>query len=288
MDPVFADPGQIEQVLINLVVNARDAMPNGGTLTIQTRGETLAAAWAAEHPGAEPGLHACLAVSDTGTGIDLETQARIFEPFFTTKEPGQGTGLGLATVHGIVTQSGGHLAVSSQPGLGTTFSIYLPASDGEPAVRAFEPPSPPDEIRGHETILVCEDDELVRTLVDTILTDAGYRVLVASRPSEALELARGDSPIDVLVTDVVMPQMSGPELLEQLETLRPGLKAVFVSGYTTRTIRGRELPPDSVFLQKPFDTGTMLQTIRRLLEPDAHRAGGGAQDDAFGGTQRFR
>jgi hypothetical protein len=184
-------------------------MPNGGTLTIQSRGETLAEAWTAEHPGAEPGLHACLAVSDTGTGIDLETQARIFEPFFTTKEPGQGTGLGLATVHGIVTQSGGHLALSSQPGLGTTFSIYLPASDGEPAVRAYEPPSRPDEIRGHETILVCEDDELVRTLVDTILTD------------------------------VVMPQMSGPELLDRLEELRPGLRAVFDSGYTTKTIRGR-------------------------------------------------
>jgi PAS domain S-box-containing protein len=267
--PVLADRGQLEQVIVNLAVNARDAMPDGGTLTIETRPQTVEQGNSTPD-GLEPGSsYACLAVTDTGTGIDDATQAHIFEPFFTTKDIGEGTGLGLATVHGIVSQSGGHISVSSEPGLGTTFTVYLPAAAGRPTAVAQTPPPRPERLTGTETILVCEDDELVRALLETILTEHGYRVLLAARPEKALELAETHgSTIDVLVSDVVMPQMSGIELVERLSQSRPELRVVLLSGYSPETIDGDNLPPGSSFLQKPFDDIALLQTIRALLDTD--------------------
>jgi two-component system cell cycle sensor histidine kinase/response regulator CckA len=267
--PLIADRGQIEQVIVNLAVNARDAMPDGGTLTIETRGVRLDERYSAEHAGVEPGHYACLSVTDTGVGIDETTQARIFEPFFTTKEVGEGTGLGLATVHGIVDQSGGHLEVYSEPGFGTSFKVYIPAAAGEAVVRADAQPQRPERLRGTETILVCEDDELVRILLQTMLTENGYRVLCASRPDEALSLAATDgSEIDLLVTDLIMPLMSGPELVERLEETRPGLHVLLLSGYPAETVRNRPLPEGSVFLQKPFDELSLLARIRELLDSE--------------------
>jgi PAS domain S-box-containing protein len=267
--PLVADRGQIEQVIVNLAVNARDAMPDGGTLTIETRGVRLDERYAAEHAGVEPGHYACLSVTDTGVGIDRTTQARIFEPFFTTKEVGEGTGLGLATVHGIVDQSGGHLEVYSEPGLGTSFKVYIPAAAGEAVVRADGQPQRPERLRGTETILVCEDDELVRILLQTMLTENGYRVLCASRPDEALSLAATHgSEIDLLVTDLIMPLMSGPELVERLEVNRSGLRVLLLSGYPAEMVRNRRLPEGSVFLQKPFDELSLLAAIRELLDSD--------------------
>src|SRR6266511_1916326 len=183
------------------------------------------------------------------------------------EDVGAGTGLGLATVHGIVNQSGGHLEVYSEPGLGTSFKVYLPATAGPVVVPAFASRNRPEELTGTETVLVCEDDELVRILIETMLTENGYRVLTAARPREALQLAAShEGPIDVVVTDVVMPELSGPELVEQLEDVRPGLDVLFLSGYSAETIRGPALPEGSAFLQKPFDDIALLQRIRDLLE----------------------
>ena len=201
--------------------------------------------------------------------MDGDTRSRIFEPFFTTKEVGKGTGLGLATVHGIVKQSGGHVEVYSEPGLGTSFKVYLPAAAGEPVTRAYSAPPRPDRLEGNETVLVCEDDDLVRALIQTMLTENGYRVLAAPRPDEALGLAAAQSaPVDVLVTDVVMPQMSGPELAKRLEATRPGVRVVLLSGYSAETVGELQLPEGSVFLQKPFDDITLLQRIRALLDSE--------------------
>ncbi|MFL5946636.1 MAG: ATP-binding protein [Gaiellaceae bacterium] len=265
--PVLADRGQIELVIVNLVVNARDAMPDGGTLTIETRGVHLDERYANEHAGVEPGEYACLSVTDTGTGIDRETQSRIFEPFFTTKDLGAGTGLGLATVHGIINQSGGHLEVYSEPGLGTNFKVYLPATAGRAVASVYAPKHRPEQLTGSETVLVCEDDELVRLLIETMLTENGYAVLTAARPREALRVAAShDGPIDVLVTDVVMPELSGPELVEQVVQVRPDVEVLFLSGYSADAMRGPALPANSAFLQKPFDDVALLQRIRGLLE----------------------
>jgi CheY-like chemotaxis protein len=277
--PVMADRGQIEQVILNLCVNGRDAMPDGGTLTIETREQILDDRYAASRPDVQPGVYVCLTVTDTGVGIDRETQARIFDPFFTTKDVGRGTGLGLATVHGIVKQSGGHIAVYSEPGLGTSFKVYLPAVAGAAIVRSYKPAERPDRLNGTETILVCEDDDLVRSFLDAILTEHGYKVLTTSRPDEALAIAGAEpDPIHVLVTDVVMPKMAGPELVEALAPMRPGLKVVFLSGYTAETLRDRGLPPGSAFLQKPFSDVSLLQAIRALL--DAADEPAGLLDDA--------
>jgi PAS domain S-box-containing protein len=279
--PVLADRGQIEQVIVNLVVNARDAMPEGGTLTIETRQVHLDERYADEHAGVEAGTYACLSVTDTGTGIDRETQSRIFEPFFTTKDVGAGTGLGLATVHGIVNQSGGHLEVYSEPSFGASFKVYLPAAVGAAVVRAFAPARRPDRLSGTETVLVCEDDDLVRNLVETMLTENGYRVLAAARPDEALEFASAhDEPIQILVTDVVMPQMSGPELVDKLHAVRPELEVLFLSGYSAETVRLRALQDGAAFLQKPFDDVSLLQRIRSLLDPTERATTiGGERDD---------
>jgi two-component system cell cycle sensor histidine kinase/response regulator CckA len=275
LSPVLADRGQIEQVIVNLVVNARDAMPRGGTVTIETREVRLDERYAAEHAGVEPGLYTSLSITDTGVGIDRETQSRIFEPFFTTKDVGAGTGLGLATVHGIVRQSGGHLGLYSEPGLGTSFKVYLPAAEGVPAQQAYAAPQRRGDLSGNETVIVCEDDELVRLLLETILTENGYRVLSAAGPEEAIAIAGGaGATADLLVTDAVMPRMSGVELIERLRADRPDLRVILLSGYPAEVLRDRGLPETSSFLQKPFDDVTLLQRIRALLDGDEVEGGG--------------
>jgi two-component system cell cycle sensor histidine kinase/response regulator CckA len=251
---VLADRSQIEQVVVNLAVNARDAMPSGGTLTIETRVADERVA---------------LVVTDTGVGMDRSVLEHLFEPFFTTKAVGEGTGLGLATVHGIVTQSGGEVHVYSEPGLGTSFKVYLPVS-GEVAEAAAPAPAE-DDLHGEETVLLCEDEEGVRHLIETVLTTHGYRVLAAAGPLQALEIA-AEREIDLLVTDVIMPDLSGPELARRMESLRPGVRTLFVSGYTAETVRGRgRLPADSAFLEKPFHQLSLLRAIRGLLSAAPRR-----------------
>jgi hypothetical protein len=252
---VLADRSQVEQVILNLSVNARDAMPSGGTLTIETRTADERVA---------------LIVTDTGVGMTSETLEHIFEPFFTTKTVGEGTGLGLATVHGIVNQSGGEVLVYSEPGLGTSFKVYLPMS-GARAQRPAGAVAEDTELHGDETVLLCEDEEGVRHLIETVLTSHGYRVLSAAGPLQALEIA-AEQEIDVLVSDVIMPDLSGPELASRMESLRPGVRTLFVSGYTAETVRGRgRLPDDSAFLEKPFHQLSLLRAIRGLLSAAPRR-----------------
>jgi PAS domain S-box-containing protein len=266
-----ADPGQIEQVLLNLVVNARDAMPKGGRLTIETSNIHLDRGHAATHVSMEPGPYVMLTVSDTGCGMDAATQARIFEPFFTTKGPGKGTGLGLATVYGVVKQSGGYIWVYSEVGHGSTFKIYLPQVMAE-VDKPAEKESPRMSV-GTETILFVEDEQSVRDLVCDYLSSAGYRVLQAGDGVEALEVAAAHGgPIHMLVTDVVMPRMSGRDLANQLTSERPDLKVLFISGYTDDTIvRHGVLDGGVAFLQKPFNLKSLAEKIREVLsgEPAA-------------------
>jgi PAS domain S-box-containing protein len=263
---VRVDPSQIEQVLMNLVVNARDAMPKGGKLTIETSNVALDETYATEHPPVVAGPHVMLAVSDTGHGMDRETQKRIFEPFFTTKEVGRGTGLGLSTVFGVVRQSGGHIWVYSEPGRGAVFKIYFPQVQGEATSasprRRLAPTS------GTETVLVLEDEEQVRRVVIAMLTRGGYRVLEAKTAEEAFAFARQtDQAIDLLLTDVVMPTMSGPEVVTKIRDIRPRLKAICMSGYTDETVfRHGILESGVVFLQKPITPDSLRQKIRSVLD----------------------
>lgn len=265
--PVTADPGQLEQVIMNLVINARDAMPTGGKLTIETRNVDLDGSYAQIHLDAPTGPCVMLAVTDTGHGMDEATLARIFEPFFTTKEPGKGTGLGLATVYGIVKQSGGHITVYSEPSQGTTFKIYLPASGTAPQ-RLAQPQAQPVIRGGNETILLVEDDEMVRSLVQRALLRQGYTLLEARWGDEALflvEQQRGQ--IDLLVTDVVMPKMNGRELFEQLKALHPRMKVLFMSGYTDDTmVRNGLLAAEIEFLSKPFSPDALAAKVREVLD----------------------
>ncbi|MBI2502490.1 MAG: response regulator [Candidatus Latescibacteria bacterium] len=263
---VKADPGQLEQVLVNLAVNARDAMPQGGRLTIETRNVDLDQAYANHHATIVPGAYVLLEVSDTGVGMDAATQARIFEPFFTTKEPGKGTGLGLSTVYGIVKQSEGYIWVYSEPGQGTTFKIYLSrlTEDAQPVVQ--------EEVvqmaRGSETVLLVEDEAPLRQLAALILREQGYTVLEAGRGEEALSLsAQHQGLIHAVVSDMVMPGMSGPELVETLRTLRPELKVIFISGYSADIVGQRvALKPGTAFLQKPFKIHALLLKVREVLD----------------------
>lgn len=263
---IKADPGQIEQVLLNLAVNARDAMPRGGKLTIETVHANLDEGYVKSHTVAEPGRYVMLAVSDTGTGMDAKTQERIFEPFFTTKEVGRGTGLGLATVYGIVKQSGGNIWVYSEPGKGTTFKIYLPiAKDlASPELEV----NPVDTPQGEGTILLVEDDALVRDLASDILETNGYRVLTAANGVEALRVCTEQlGHINVMVTDVVMPQMGGRELAERVSRLRPETKVLYMSGYTDDAIVRHGILEDSVsFIQKPFSFELLTRKVREVLE----------------------
>ncbi len=266
--PITADPGQIEQVIMNLAANARDAMPTGGRLTIETGNVRLDESYAQTHLEAPIGPCVMLAVTDTGYGMDEATQARIFEPFFTTKEPDKGTGLGLATVYGIVKQSGGDITVYSEPGQGTIFKIYLPAGEAAPKDAAAPQPPPPVRRGGHETILLVEDDKTVRDLVRLTLQAEGYTVLEADSGGEALSLAgRHQGRVDLLMTDVVMPNMNGRELAERLKALYPRIKILFMSGYTNGTmVRHGVLTAEIKFLPKPFTPIALTSKVREVLD----------------------
>jgi PAS domain S-box-containing protein len=263
---VKADRGQIEQVIMNLAVNARDAMPGGGKLTIETRDVLIDESTLAAHPGMHAGPHVMVAVTDTGSGMDDATRARIFEPFFTTKDPGKGTGLGLSTVYGIVKQSGGGVWVYSEPGRGTTFTIYLPRISGPlPAVAAAPRPT---ASTGTETILVVEDEAALRMLATRMLRSAGYTVLEAANAEAALLLVqRQKQPVHVLLTDVVMPGLSGRELATQLAGIRPELKVLYTSGYTDDAIfRHGVLDAGAQFIGKPYTKSGLLARLRSLLD----------------------
>jgi PAS domain S-box-containing protein len=268
--PVKTDPGQIEQALLNLIVNARDAMPLGGSLVIRTANVTLEAGDLPNRSGATPGPHVLLSVTDSGVGMDPETLARIFEPFFTTKEPGRGTGLGLSTVYGIVEQSGGHVEVWSEPGRGSAFRIYLPQVSAEEA--PSPEPSPgarvPRDTRGSEIILLVEDDAQVRTLVERILVHLGYTVLAASNPTEAIDRSeRFPQRIDLLLTDVVMPRMNGRQLYERLRNSRPDMRVLYMSGYTEKAFAmDGGNGADVTLIQKPFEPDALALRIREMLD----------------------
>jgi CheY-like chemotaxis protein len=252
---------------MNLALNARDAMPQGGSLTVETANVELDAQWVAQHPGASEGRHVMLAVSDTGIGMDQEVQGHLFEPFFTTKERGTGTGLGLATVYGIVKQSGGSIFVYSEPGHGTTFKIFLPRTEqaADPADAPRSGPLPPG---GTETILLVEDQAAVRLVTATMLVRHGYTVLEAAGGAEALALLENHGGhLHLLLTDVIMPGMTGRDLAERLLTARPHLRVLYTSGYTDDTIVQRGILDDGMaFLQKPYTPDVLLQKVRHLLD----------------------
>ncbi len=263
---VKIDPGQMEQIIMNLAVNARDAMPGGGQLTIETENIELDHAFVSTQALVQPGSYVMLAVSDTGCGMDAETQSRIFEPFFTTKEPGKGTGLGLATVYGIVKQSGGNIGVSSEVGKGTTLRIYLPRVE-ETSERPEPGAIPAELLRGSETVLLVEDDEMVQALVQAILERYGYHVLAARNVHDALRLAQeGSEQIHLLLTDIIMPEMNGPELVKRFLSFRPETPVLLMSGYTEKVIScTAALEPGIDFLQKPFTPQTLTQKVREVL-----------------------
>jgi len=261
---VNADPGQVEQVIMNLATNARDAMPDGGKLKLET---TNLEAGEIEplHPGVPPGKYVLLTVTDSGQGMDEETQARLFEPFFTTKESGKGTGLGLSTVYGIVKQSSGYINVSSRPGQGTTFRIYLPRVDAEHAAATVTVAQKPS-LRGTETILLVEDQEEVRKLTRQFLQKNGYRVLEAANGLDAMQVAdRYIGAIHLLLTDVVMPGMNGGELRTRMLALRPNLRVLFMSGYTGDSMPGGTAIDPEMLLQKPFTFEMLSRKVHQAI-----------------------
>jgi CheY-like chemotaxis protein len=264
---VKADHGQLEQVIINLVVNARDAMPHGGRLVIETKNAVLDEFSTDHFHDVQPGHYTVLSVSDSGVGMDAETQLHIFEPFFTTKEVGKGTGLGLATVYGIVKQSGGDVGVRSAPGEGATFRIYLPRVDG--IVETARPETPSKmSTEGSETVLLVEDEESIRNLVSELLGKNGYKVLAAKNGNEALETGRRHSgPVHLLLTDVMMAGMSGPELAKQLSAFRPEARVLYMSGYADRSFSQHSTDlSDTLFLQKPFTRDGLMRKVRQCLD----------------------
>jgi len=266
---VKADPCQVEQIIMNLVVNSRDAMPRGGKVTIETANVTFDHQTSLRHISVKPGEYVMLAVSDTGSGMDQETQRRIFEPFFTTKDVGKGTGLGLSTVYGIVKQSGGNIWVYSEPGLGTMFKIYLPRIDSAGAECCEQ--QEPIVLRGTETILLVEDEDVVRGLTKNILMQAGYNVLDAKGGEEAIRVCRAHpGPIDLLLTDVVMPEISGKEVADRLQELRPAIRVLFMSGYTDEAIVQHGVLDATVeFIQKPFTWFGLTRKVRDVLNREA-------------------
>ena len=263
---VKADPGQVEQIIMNLVVNARDAMPSGGRLTIETANVEFDAEYARSHLPGSPGKYVMVAVSDTGTGMDPEIQKHIFEPFFTTKETGKGTGLGLATVYGIVKQSGGFIWVYSEQHVGTTFKVYLPRIQQQKGL-PLETGQEPEKLEGTETVLVAEDESALRTLIRETLERHGYTVLEAGDGKEAVEISgRYKSPVHLLIADVVMPQMSAHELAERIASARPETKVLFISGYTDDAIIHHGVVDlSTAFLQKPFSPNTLARKVRLVL-----------------------
>jgi signal transduction histidine kinase/ActR/RegA family two-component response regulator len=269
---VKADPSQLEQVLLNLTVNACDAMPHGGRLTIETRNVIADEEYARRHATVEPGEYVLLVVSDTGEGMDAETKARIFEPFFTTKGAGKGTGLGLATVYGVVKQSGGYICVESTPGAGSAFEVYLPVTEARPECLLEE--SPASVRKRHKgTVLVTEDEAEVRTLTCEFLKSAGYQVLTAQDGEEALAIMqRLGKTVQVLLADVVMPKMGGPELAKRLERLAPDLKVVYMSGYLENGQEHSEVMESPFFLQKPFSRDALLRQVAEAMKNEPMRA----------------
>jgi signal transduction histidine kinase len=263
---VRADPHQVQQVIVNLAVNARDAMPRGGTLTLATATVDLDGDPTREYAPVPPGRYVRLTVRDTGCGMDPETRAHIFEPFFTTKEPGRGTGLGLATVYGIVKQSGGYIHVVSSAGAGSTFEVYLPHM--AQVIEPLPPRAPsPESLRGTEVILLVEDDEQVRSLVRGILQAHGYTVLEATRADDALQLSeRHDGPIDLLLTDLIMPGISGHELAQRLNVHRPRARVLYMTGYTDEAVLRHGVDAGLLVLQKPFTATTLARRVRAVLD----------------------
>ncbi|MGD0509064.1 MAG: PAS domain S-box protein [Terriglobales bacterium] len=264
---IEADPGQLDQIVVNLAVNARDAMPRGGKFILETRAEKFDDDFAEQHQKMAAGKYVLLAVSDTGSGMDEATVSRIFEPFFTTKETGKGTGLGLATVYGIVKQSAGHILVYSEPGHGTTFKIYLPSADHKIGLKSKPEVETVAPKRQGTTILLVEDDETMRSLTRQLLQEHGYTVIEADDGKSALEWVESHpGPVDLLLTDVVMRRMSGPELVERLNASHPNLKVVFMSGYTGELIAEREVLKRGItLLEKPFSRSALLNTIHTTL-----------------------
>jgi PAS domain S-box-containing protein len=263
---VLFDPGQLEQVLMNLVVNARDAMVNGGLLTIETRNVEVDEDFAGGRPGLRPGRFVQLRITDTGSGMDKQTLDRVFEPFFTTKPKGQGTGLGLATIYGVVHQAGGHVGIYSEVGVGTNVTTLLPATTDAPTQQATM--GTDKSSGGVETVLVVEDAEDLREVVARVLSRNGYRVVLASDGVEALEVARRhNGEIHLLLSDVVMPKMQGPELSKRLRVERPRIRVLFMSGYPQPLLGpSNELPPDVVLIEKPFNEATLLAGVRHVLD----------------------
>ena len=265
LSPVLADRGQLGQILVNLAVNARDAMPDGGQLTIEARDHPLSEAYADAHLAIEPGPYVRIAVSDTGRGMTPEVKAHVFEPFFTTKPAGKGTGLGLATVYGIVKQFGGHIFVYSEPGHGTTVKVYLPRAEGVAITAMGEERAPPGA--GLETLLLVEDDPGIRKVTRRILEMQAYTVLLASTPNEALEVAaQYQGRIHLLLTDVFLPGLTGPRLAEILVRERPGLPVLYMSGDIGEAIIARHLVPEGApLLRKPFSPSQLMEHIAAVL-----------------------
>jgi PAS domain S-box-containing protein len=265
--PVIADPGQMEQVLVNLAVNARDAMPSGGILTVDTANVVLVERVVGARPSLMPGRYVRTRVQDTGTGMPKEVAARAFEPFFTTKPKGEGTGLGLATVYGIVKQAGGDVRIYSEPGVGTTFHVLLPATD-EPDPEPEETIREVTRLGQGETVLVVEDEPAIRELTGRILSRRGYRVMVAADGAQALLLAAAhDGEIELLMTDVVMPQMQGKEVAERLRAARPALRVLYISGYARPVLASSgTLDAGVTLLEKPFSENALLKAVRQVLD----------------------
>jgi two-component system cell cycle sensor histidine kinase/response regulator CckA len=267
--PVKADPGQVEQLIMNLAVNARDAMLQGGQLLIETKNAEIAGSHPRLRDGMRPGRYVTLVVSDTGVGMDSETQARMFEPFFTTKEPGKGTGLGLAIVYGVVKQIGGWTHVDSKPEQGTTFEIYLPrAEEAKAPAAAAKLLDLTTVSKGTETILLVEDETGIRELASHFLGGQGYMVLTAMDGNEALRIAEGhEDLIHLLVTDIVMPNVGGTELAQRLRQVRPEIKVLFMSGYPDHpAIASGDVGVQTAVLQKPFLLDTLAHKVRSLLD----------------------
>jgi PAS domain S-box-containing protein len=265
--PVKVDPGQLQQAIINLAVNSRDAMPRGGRLTVETRSVDLTEKYCQSHPDCKPGRHLMLAMIDTGAGMDDATIARIFEPFFTTKEPGKGTGLGLAMVYGFVKSSGGHITVASEVGRGTTFRLYFPQVREPVSLGGKSSPGLARLEKGHETVLLVEDDDAVRALTRRVLLGSGYVVLEAADGRDAVRVAEGHAgPIQLLVTDVVMPHMGGRQVAERIAAIKPGIKVLYCSGYTDDAVVRYGVESGIPFVQKPYSPAILTQKIREVLD----------------------
>jgi CheY-like chemotaxis protein len=263
---IMADSGQIEQVLMNLSTNARDAMPHGGNLLVETDRQQMTERFACAHSVGEPGDYAVISISDNGTGMDVDTMHKLFEPFFTTKDIGKGTGLGLAIVYGIVKQHRGYVSVYSEIGKGTTFKIYLPVYHGEEDNQSLAIAKAP-VMSGIETILIAEDDVTLRNFLTDVLTEYGYTVIVAEDGADAIKkFTEQKDGIQLCVLDMIMPKKSGRDVYDAVQKVKPGARVIFLSGYTAETVRQRGLPEDSELIAKPASPQVILNKIRSVLD----------------------